>query len=71
MKIPDKLRATEYEFWSIVENPDKFEKTEVEYAADLPSSKYGSAFTIDVSKDKLASHSFNLAKINYAHNSLF
>jgi len=27
-----------------MENPDSFDRTEVEYAADLPSSKYGSAF---------------------------
>jgi len=27
-----------------MEHPDYFDRTEVEYAADLPSSKYGSAF---------------------------
>jgi len=38
------MRKNEYEFYSIVENMDKVDEVEIEYAADLPSSKYGSAF---------------------------
>jgi hypothetical protein len=31
---------------SILENPSLYEITDIEYAADLPSHKYGSAFSI-------------------------
>ncbi|KAM3137744.1 hypothetical protein pb186bvf_010164 [Paramecium bursaria] len=41
------LRHNEQEFWSIVDNPDNYEDVEVEYAADLPVTKYSSGFQED------------------------
>ncbi|EAS03798.2 JmjC domain protein (macronuclear) [Tetrahymena thermophila SB210] len=69
----EKERLNEYEFWSIVEFPHLFKDVEVEYAADLPSQKYGSAFAEQPTKhDKISYlHSFNLKNINRSHNSLF
>lgn len=44
MNLKNQYRKNEYEYWSVVENPDKFKEIEIEYAADLPSTKFGSAF---------------------------
>ena len=68
----DTLRKNEYEFWERVEHPELFinetgeeEEFEVEYAADLPSKKYGSGF------NQIKSPEFHLDTINSAPNSLF
>jgi len=44
----NEYRDNEFEYWSLVEDP-KYNRNgvEVEYAADLPVKKYGSAFETD------------------------
>ncbi|KRX10970.1 hypothetical protein PPERSA_12094 [Pseudocohnilembus persalinus] len=68
--LENKYRKNEFEYWSIVENPEKFKEVEVEYAADLPSSKYGSAFA-DLGQLKNTEKGWNLTNINGQKNSLF
>ncbi|EGR33188.1 JmjC domain protein, partial [Ichthyophthirius multifiliis] len=69
----DLLRNNEFEYWSIVENPSHFQNVIVEYAADLPSQKYGSAFPKQPTQNDLVNyrHPFNLQNTNYEKDSLF
>ena len=94
MKSPyasgDIIHEHEVEFWRHVEEPscklqqwswsvDEKYDLSVEYAADLPSKKYGSAFptkfrgrlTDTHDPDDMKSHPFNLNNISQAKNSLF
>jgi hypothetical protein len=66
--LEDKYKKNEYEIFSILENPDSFDKVEVEYAADLPSSKYGSAFPMKEYWDDNITykHPWNLNNVNKA-----
>ncbi|KAL4442296.1 hypothetical protein ABPG74_005637 [Tetrahymena malaccensis] len=65
----NEYRQIEYEFWEHVEHPELFkDELEVEYAADLPSKKYGSAFSV---MDNMHNSTFNLNNINSIKNSLF
>jgi len=66
-------RTHEYEYWSLIEDPNyDRNRVEVEYAADLPTKKYGSAFptyykaraTDDLDPTDYETHPFNLANIN-------
>lgn len=84
-KFKNSFRANEYEYWAMVEDPlCKFEKSKetpkniflvkkdsvtVEYAADLPSSKYGSGFPSPFSGNE--SHPFYLNNLSNSKDSLF
>lgn len=72
-------RANEYEYWGVVEDPKLQGDTTVEYAADLPSIKYGSGFPVNHGArmtDELdptdeSTHPFNFNNISRAKDSLF
>jgi len=79
-KFSNQYRANEFDFWSLVEDPQfTKKKVTVEYAADLPTRRYGSAFptvhgakvtdTLNAKNEK--THPFNLNNINHAKDSLF
>jgi len=79
-KFPNTSRANEYEFWALVEDPQLAKKkVSVEYAADLPTRRYGSAFptvykakmTDELDYNDEKTHPFNLNNINHAKDSLF
>jgi len=76
----DEYRSNEFEYWATVEDPQfQDEPVAIEYAADLPSMRYGSAFPTS-QRNKLHEintiddervHPFNLNNLIHAHNSLF
>ena len=81
-KFKNSFRANEYEYWAMVEDPlckieiskrelkffflVKKDSVTVEYAADLPSSKYGSGFPSSNS-----GHPFYLNNLSNSKDSLF
>jgi hypothetical protein len=69
-KFKNSFRANEYEYWAMVEDPlFKKDSVTVEYAADLPSSKYGSGFPSPYSGNE--SHPFYLNNLSNSKDSLF
>jgi len=80
LDFPNQYRAHEFDYWAQVEDPlFKNERVTVEYAADLPSLRYGSAFpklargkaTDVTSIDDERIHPFNLNNLIHAKDSLF
>ena len=75
MTFENEWRKNEYEYMSILENSTRFPETDLEYAADLPSHKYGSAFPVNADpkfpSDQSHLSPLNLMNVNKQKNSLF